>query len=274
MNLLNCFLKCGVTRPARCTNSLLTTPSPDLTPQPPPPPSSIDLPCITTYIDARIKSDEGCQNVVRNLASLYGSRDVDVVRLNLAELSFQDFCRPNCGQVILDAWKSCDAYNDIEPAANLLIGMCASNNGSTCYSAFMELYTLVEGVGFRCIDDLYSSSVCSSECSTRIRDGVQSYGCCANVVIDCNNQFDNQYEDDDNIENEFTELFLKCGVTRPARCTNSLLTPPSPDLTPQPPPPPSSIDLPCITTYIDARIKSDEGCQNVYSPQPSHALWL
>ena len=93
----------------------------------------------------------------------------------------------------------------------------------------------MEGVGFRCIDDLYSSSVCSSECSARIRDGVQSYGCCANVVIDYNNQFDNQYEDDDNIENEFTELFFKCGVTRPARCTNSLLTTPSPDLTPQPP---------------------------------------
>ena len=91
-----------------------------------------ELLSITTYIDARINNDEGCQNVVRNLASLYGSRDVDVVRLNLAELSFQDFCRQNCGQVILDAWKSCDAYNDIEPAANLLIGMCASYNGSTC----------------------------------------------------------------------------------------------------------------------------------------------
>ena len=115
--------------------------------------------------------------------------------------------------------------------ANLLIGMCASNGGSTCYSTFNELFSLLDS-GIDCYEDLSSSGVCSSQCSAGARDGVQNYGCCVNVVIDYENDIFNYNEDtsEDAIDGEFDSLFFECGISRPARCTNSPLQHPSSDL--------------------------------------------
>ena len=194
--------------------------------------STSEIFCITRYIDARINNDEDCQNVVSDISSLYTSEDVEL-SISTGLSSFLDFCRPECGQVILDAWKSCDAYEEIEPVANLLIGMCASNGGSTCYSTFNELFSLLDS-GIDCYEDLSSSGECSSQCSAGARDGVQNYGCCVKVVIDYENEVINRENEDeeDNVEDEFNILFFECGVTGPARCTNSPLM--IPDLTTQP----------------------------------------
>ena len=192
--------------------------------------STSEIFCITRYINARTNNDEDCQNVVSDISSLYTSEDVEL-SISTELSSFLDFCRPECGQVILDAWKSCDAYEEIEPVANLLIGMCASNGGSTCYSTFNELFRVLDS-GIDCYEDLSSSGVC--KCSTEVRNGVQNYGCCVKVVIDYENEVINRENEDeeDNVEDKFNELFFECGVTPSARCTNSPLM--TPDLTTQP----------------------------------------
>ncbi|SMN02124.1 hypothetical protein SPONN_492 [uncultured Candidatus Thioglobus sp.] len=193
--------------------------------------------CITRFVDARI-SDGDCLNVVTQLTLLYQS-DNSLESISTRVSLFPVFCRQGCGQVIVDAWQACNAFDEIEPLANLLIGMCASNAGRTCYSTFSELISVLND-GVSCSDALDSTGSCSSECSAGTRDGVTNFGCCVNVVI--------AFQDDMNtgdVEAEFDTLFFQCGVTRPAPCANRFNIPPPSSLPPSsqaPPtnPPPSS----------------------------------
>ena len=182
--------------------------------------TSDQIACISSFLTDELDdpSDGDCLNVATQLGSLYGSTDV-VQSISTGIASFPEFCRPGCGQVLLNAWDSCNAYKDIEDVANLLIGMCASDRGSTCYSNYNELFTYLYD-GKTCYRSLAASGVCLIDCSSEIRDGAQSYGCCVNVPID--------YEDaSEDIDNEVNTLFSECGVTRPTRCANSPLHTPS-----------------------------------------------
>lgn len=115
----------------------------------------------------------------------------------------------------MNAWESCGAYTAIRPYADLLIGMCAFNSGITCYSRYNELIALLDS-GLSCIADMRLRGSCSSECSAGTAAGVQTHGCCTNVVIDFETGFNNN-------EDEFEDLFFDCGVSRPGRCTSGPL---------------------------------------------------
>ncbi len=74
--------------------------------------------------------------VVVDLANLYGLSE-PLLDISTRLSRFPIFCHPSCGRVIINAWQSCGAFNDIERFANLLTGMCATNaDGRTCYNIY------------------------------------------------------------------------------------------------------------------------------------------
>lgn len=81
--------------------------------------------CIADFARGRI-SDSDCLNLVTDLVDLYNSFD-PLLSISTQLSQFPIFCRPSCGQVIINAWQSCGAFNDIAQFANLLIGMCSTN---------------------------------------------------------------------------------------------------------------------------------------------------
>lgn len=181
--------------------------------------TSDQIKCISNYISDELdENDLDCLGVVVQLQNLYNSSDV--VDSISSSVRFSEFCLPSCGQVIIDSWQSCNAYVEVEDVANLLIGMCASNEGTPCYNYYDELFAYFDG-GLSCYMSLKSTGQCSSDCATGTRDGVESYGCCVNVAIRYELPYTNYTEEDAN------KLFSTCDVSRPDSCKNSPLMAPS-----------------------------------------------
>lgn len=181
--------------------------------------TSDQIKCIANYItDELDENDLDCLAVLVQLQDLYDSSDV--VDSISSSVTFSEFCLPSCGQVVIDAWQSCNAYSEVEDVANLLIGMCASNGGTPCYTYYDELFAYFYD-GVSCYMSLNSTGQCSSECASGTRDGVESYGCCVNVAIRYELPYTNFTEADVN------GLFSACDVSRPDSCKNSPLMAPS-----------------------------------------------
>ena len=175
-------------------------------------PPSTRISCINTYISQNVNENVGeCLDVSAKLNSLYSSSDMSA-SITLGLSSFTTFCNPSCGSVIVNAWRMCNVYNDAKQVINLLIGLCASDKGTACYRNYNQLIAYFNN-GKSCYDQVISSNICTSLCSTALRDGAVRYGCCVNPPISFNNADD-----------AANELFSACGVTRPSNCTNNPLT--------------------------------------------------
>ncbi len=173
------------------------------------------LVCITNFVHGRI--DDDCLAVVVDLADLYDSSNpLGDISTHLSQ--FPVFCRPSCGQVLVNAWQSCGAFDDIASFTYLLTGMCATNaHGRVCYNDYNALIQFLIG-GISCTRDFLATRTCSSECSVGARDAVQNYGCCVNVVLDFVSSLNDRYNN-----NQFDQVFSECQVHRPQGCTNNPL---------------------------------------------------
>ena len=177
--------------------------------------SEEEIACLTRTLTPQLKDNAACANIAFQLGSLYGSSDV-VQSLSQQQGLFPELCRPECGQVLIDAWHTCNIYDDIENFANLLIAMCASNGDSTCYSNFDKLFEYTTN-GQQCYDSLPENGTCTSECSRGTAEGIDMYGCCVNAAID-------YLEETFDSKEEVAALFSACDVTRPPPCTDSPLS--------------------------------------------------
>lgn len=167
------------------------------------------LTCISEYTDERITSSSSpCTDIVVYLSLLYGSTN-PLLAISQRLSVFPEFCRPECGQVITDAWTSCGVYDEIESLADLLTGLCGSHAGSTCYSMYHELARSLQGA-LNCIGEPSCLSNCSSSDALA---RIQTHGCCLDVAFDFVMNQD-----------EINDLFSSCEVTRPGRCSNSPLS--------------------------------------------------
>lgn len=178
--------------------------------------SSEQILCITDSVMTELdgSSNAACLSAVTLLGN-----SLDVVQSIPAEQFFPEFCRRECGQVLINTWDACNAFDDIEGIANLLIGMCASNGDTTCYSYYNELFQYL-GAGAACYQMYNATGTCSSQCSSQARDGVERYGCCANVPTD--------YADALlGIPGSADDLLMACNVARSTDCAKSPLSQPS-----------------------------------------------
>ena len=179
--------------------------------------TSEQLTCIGNSVETELdgSSNTACHNVTDYVLFLYNSFDI-VGSISRGLGNFPELCRPECGQVLINIWKGCNAFDDVEDVANLLIGMCASDGGTTCYSNFNELFQYLND-GRTCYNSLIGSGTCSSQCSTRLANGIRKYGCCVNVPID-------YFVAHADVQDEVNTLVSGCDVSPPARCTNSPLS--------------------------------------------------
>lgn len=165
------------------------------------------LTCISEYTDERITSSP-CTDIVADLSLLYSSTN-PLLAISQRLSVFLEFCRPECGQVIADAWTSCGVYDEIESLADLLTGLCGSHAGSTCYSMYHELAGILQSALY-CIGEPSCPQNCSA---SEILALIQTRGCCLDVVLDFAMNQD-----------EINDLFSSCEATRPGRCSNSPLS--------------------------------------------------
>ena len=179
-------------------------------------PKSTRISCINTYISQNVHQNVGeCLDVSAKINSWYTSSDI-LASIALGLSSFTTFCNPTCGIVIVNAWRICNVYKDAKQVTNLLLGLCASDKGTACYRNYTQLIAYYNN-GRSCYDQVISRNICTSSCSTALRDGAVRYGCCVNPPISFNRG-----------DNQANVLFSACGVTQPSNCTNSPLTPSGP----------------------------------------------
>jgi hypothetical protein len=84
---------------------------------------------------------------------------------------YRIFCTPECGNVFLDAYDVCGAFENPEERS-YLAGLCGSNdNGNFCYEIFLDSFNLLWSA--------YSCAMNSEECVCGdLSEGVRRQGCC------------------------------------------------------------------------------------------------
>ena len=165
-------------------------------------------------------TNPSCTTVEAGIESLFEADDVLVAISTRLDL-FDTFCLQSCGQLIIDALGACGIYSRVKNEAELLIGLCAANNGRSCHNDYVQLFAAFSD-GSDCFDDLESTSSCSINCRSSLTLDVQNYGCCTNVVIDYIDAIDT-FND---VNTQADILFSNCRVPRPADCAPSALGPP------------------------------------------------
>ena len=75
--------------------------------------SEEEIACITRILTPQLSDNTACVSVALQLRSLYDSSDIVESLSPLLNL-FPELCRPECGQVLIDAWQDCNVYNDIK----------------------------------------------------------------------------------------------------------------------------------------------------------------
>ena len=188
------------------------------------------LACLTSEIVKNLDStDVGCTTAFTTLASLYTSTlDEEEAIANLPTSTFTDFCRAECGQVLIEAWQECGVYEEVEDVASLLVGLCAERNNdvnkTACYTFTTEIFQYYSD-GLDCYNDLKANdSVCSDECKGGAQYGADTYRCCVNVGL----QYKEEEDDEEPTELErLLKVYEQCDVTQPKVCTNNPLKLPS-----------------------------------------------
>ena len=134
---------------------------------------------------------------------------------------FNTFCKPECGNVIIDAFNDCEHFEEtgVYNLKDFLIGLCGTNqNGDICYeiysSAYSQFYTE------RSCHNIISYTQCTSSCRSTLSQGVRVRGCCLNAYHNyvTNGGWDYYYNYDP------SDLYDACNVDLPTGCNNSPIT--------------------------------------------------
>ena len=178
--------------------------------------------CISnTLSDELQESDTECRAVAGRMLVLINSDDL-LLSISEDQSPFSGFCRPSCGPAVIEAWKTCNAYDSIKAEADLLVGLCNLNGDTTCYSQYDGLMQFVDN-SFHCGQisgtDPSLFTTCPSGCFTAYRNGVEEFDCCIDVIV--------EYASFVNVgaTNElFNGLLDLCDTERPDQCDSTALT--------------------------------------------------
>ena len=188
-------------------------------------PSYINLPaenitCIERELNRTNTMDPSCAIIQGDVAMIYEIHDaydvldgIDVLlHLDGGADIFGAFCQPSCMQTFFEAWKTCSSFDELSNVADLLTGLCSTNNGIPCYADFDQIRRAGEQ-GYDCFRSLSPQfGDCHTDCRVMLSLDVETYGCCLNVIHNYVDTFDP-------IRNEEVDhVFDECRVRRPADC--------------------------------------------------------
>ena len=141
--------------------------------------------------------------------------ELDITTAQQSDINdlYRIFCMPECGNVFLDAYDVCGAFENPEERS-YLAGLCGSNdNGNFCYEIFIDSLNL--------LGSAYSCALNSEECVCgELSEGVRRQGCCVDTLHELVVILDDVFGD-------FVpeEVYGNCSVSLPeAGCTNSPLS--------------------------------------------------
>lgn len=122
------------------------------------------------------------------------------------------FCRPQCGNILIQYYKDClpDPYG--QQMIDLLVQLCSQNEqGTRCYSS--SVVSALSTTFIECTDTVSNSTgQCSSRCQTAVQNTVATAGCCIHFLnmLGVNNATD--------------ILQVRCGISIPGGlCSGSTL---------------------------------------------------
>ena len=188
-------------------------------------PAYIDLPaenitCIERELNRTNILDPSCAMIQGDVAMIYEIHDAEAVLDGIDNLLQRDggadilaaFCQPSCMQIFFDAWKTCSSFEELSNVADLLTGLCSTNNGIPCYTDFDQLRRAGEE-SFDCFHTLSPEfGACHIDCRVMLSLDIKSYGCCLNVIRNYVDTFDPA------LIEEFNYIFDECRVRQPADC--------------------------------------------------------
>lgn len=196
-------------------------------------PRYINLPaenitCIERELNRTNIVDLSCAVIQEDVARIYEIHNAEDILDGLESLLRRDstileaFCQPSCMQTFFDAWETCSSFDELSNVADLLIGLCSTNNGRPCYTDLEQLNRAI-GDSIDCVHELQPEfGDCNTNCRILLNLDVETYGCCLNVLPSYVKVFDPSESE------EFDYIFDVCRVRRPAVCPT---TPSLPDPT-------------------------------------------
>ena len=130
---------------------------------------------------------------------------------------FSVFCKPECGNAILDAFIDCGTFDEMPGIIDLFAGLCGTNeNGEKCYERFVSALEHVQSEA-QCYDDYLDTRTCT--CAAELREAVGLQGCC----LDTYHNFirDTLESLDYDIDYQPRDLYEDCDINLPGGCNNS-----------------------------------------------------
>ena len=132
-------------------------------------------------------------------------------------LIFQLICRPECGNVFLQAELECGTLDEIPGSGEFFVGLCANNQGTPCYSYYYSAINASIDTAF-CYDVYQQTQTC--QCEEELKSAVESQGCCLTVY----QNFARAVAASEGFVYNPNEVYRYCSVRNPGECNNSPLT--------------------------------------------------
>lgn len=137
---------------------------------------------------------------------------------SLINTVYESFCKPDCGNVILNAYSDCGVFDHDLPVSGIeefTIGLCGTNrHGDYCY----EMVTVGMDLIFTeatCYSTAVSTETCT--CSSELAEVVKEQDCCINLYHELISGVQGStYNPPD--------LYYLCNVELPIGCNNTPLT--------------------------------------------------
>ena len=131
----------------------------------------------------------------------------------------QEFCRPNCHNVILEADDECGIYRDSPGLRDFLIGLCHMNdNGQHCYEMYSHTTQFITNTELNCLFSFTQTGSCN--CQSQLSSAVETVGCCLYIYHD---YYETLFE---GISYNPRDLYKNyCSVTLPQQCSSIATTP-------------------------------------------------
>ena len=169
--------------------------------------------CIEAKLNKTLPGSE-CVARVKEIEEAYyealNEAEEDEVFFNLI---FELICRPECGNVFLQAESECGNV-DKPGSEEVLVELCGNNEGTPCYTYFASAMNASIHTGV-CYVHYQETQTC--QCEDGLKSAVESQGCCLTVYQDI-------YQAlvvSEGIVYNPNEVYGYCNVRNPGSCSNS-----------------------------------------------------
>jgi hypothetical protein len=191
---------------------------------------SDDSDCLSErFADLDKDLEDSGTDAAKCVAAAQAEASIDVMNSDQASLSeaFRAICIPECGNLIIRAFKECGTFKEVPGALDFLAGLCGENvDGEACYEDFNATLTFISGPELQCYVQSLQTDACP--CREVLTSAVDDYGCCLTVYQNFFRTIFKEIFSDQDVEFDYNprgDLYNRlCNVDVPGDCGNSPIT--------------------------------------------------